>query len=64
MFVVALLAAVIVQLPETVTCPFMLVPQDGADPIQSPRLAVVSKVGVAVGKIGQSGRSALRFAFR
>ena len=41
MFGVALLAAVLVSLPETVTCPFVLVPENGADPIQSPRLAVV-----------------------
>lgn len=55
MFGVALLAAVIVKLPEAVTCPFILVPADGADPIQSPRLAVVSKVSVAVGQIVKAG---------
>ena len=50
MFGVALLAAILVSLPETVTCPFVLVPADGADPIQSPRLAVVYRVCVRVGE--------------
>ena len=50
MFGVALLAAVLVSLPETVTCPFVLVPEHGADPIQSPRLAVVYRVCVRVGE--------------
>ena len=50
MFGVALLAAVLVSLPETVTCPFVLVPENGADPIQSPRLAVVYRVCVRVGE--------------
>ncbi|MEO5754524.1 MAG: HlyD family efflux transporter periplasmic adaptor subunit [Chthoniobacterales bacterium] len=55
LFGVALLASVLVKLPETVTCPFVLVPADGADPIQSPRLAVVSKVNVRVGQIVKAG---------
>ncbi len=50
MFGVALLAAILVRLPETVTCPFVLVPADGADPIQSPRLAIVYRVCVRVGE--------------
>jgi multidrug efflux pump subunit AcrA (membrane-fusion protein) len=50
MFGVVLLAAVVVRLPETVTCPFVLVPERGADPIQSPRLAVVYRVCVRVGE--------------
>jgi multidrug efflux pump subunit AcrA (membrane-fusion protein) len=55
MFGVALLAALIVKLPETVTCPFILVPAGGADPIQSPRLAVVSRVSVTVGQTVKAG---------
>jgi multidrug efflux pump subunit AcrA (membrane-fusion protein) len=54
-FFVALLAAVVVRLPETVHCPFVLVPQNGADPIQSPRLAVVSKVAVSEGQTVAKG---------
>jgi len=50
MFAVALLAAILVRLPETVTCPFVLVPEHGADPIQSPRLAVVYRVCARVGE--------------
>ena len=50
MFLVALLASVLVKLPETVICPFVLVPTGGADPIQSPRLAVVDQVKVTEGQ--------------
>ncbi len=50
MFGVALLASVLVKLPETVSCPFVLVPARGADPIQSPRLAIVNKVCVSEGQ--------------
>jgi multidrug efflux pump subunit AcrA (membrane-fusion protein) len=50
MFLTALLAACVVHLPETVSCPFLLVPAQGADPIQSPIAAVVHKVSVAEGE--------------
>lgn len=55
LFGVALLASCIVRLPETVTCPFLLVPAGGADPIQSPRLAVVNQVSVSVGQSVKKG---------
>ena len=55
MFGIALLAAMLVQLPETVTAPFVLVPRDGADPIQSPRMASISKVCVSVGQSVKAG---------
>src|SRR6266581_3137259 len=35
-FLFALLIAIVMRLPETVSCPFVLVPAAGADPIQSP----------------------------
>jgi multidrug efflux pump subunit AcrA (membrane-fusion protein) len=54
-FVIALLAAMVVHLPETVTAPFVLVPKDGTDPIQSPHLAVVSKVSVQEGATVKEG---------
>lgn len=50
LFAIALLAAIFVRLPETVNCPFVLVPKEGADPIQSPRVAVVHRVGVTEGQ--------------
>lgn len=55
LFAIALLAAFLVRLPETVNCPFVLVPKDGADPIQSPRLAVVHRVGVKEGQTVTAG---------
>ena len=54
-FAIALLAAILVHLPETVTCPFVLVPKDGADPIQSPYLAIVSRVAVYEGETVKAG---------
>lgn len=54
-FFVALLAAIVVPLPESVTCAFVLVPKDGADPIQSPRTAVINRVGVTEGETIKAG---------
>jgi len=54
-FVFAALFAVILRLPETVRCPFVLVPAKGADPIQSPRQAVISKVTVGEGQAVKAG---------
>ncbi|MGI9087994.1 MAG: HlyD family efflux transporter periplasmic adaptor subunit [Chthoniobacterales bacterium] len=54
-FVLALIAAILVHLPETVTAPFVLVPKDGADPIQSPHVAVVSRVAVREGDAVKAG---------
>jgi multidrug efflux pump subunit AcrA (membrane-fusion protein) len=56
MFFTGLFAAITVHLPETVRAPFVLVPQNGADPIQSPRVAVVSAVKVAEGETVKSGQ--------
>ncbi|MGI8889422.1 MAG: HlyD family efflux transporter periplasmic adaptor subunit [Chthoniobacterales bacterium] len=55
LFGVGLLAAILVKLPESVTCPFVLVPAEGADPIQSPRLAVINRVSVTVGQTVKEG---------
>ncbi len=54
-FGMALFAAIVIKLPETVTCPFILVGAGGADPIQSPRLAVLSQVSVSVGQTVKKG---------
>src|SRR3989442_8928578 len=50
MFVVAFLGSVLVHIPETVRCSCVMVPENGADPIQSPLLAVVQAVKVTEGK--------------
>ncbi|MEO8439408.1 MAG: HlyD family efflux transporter periplasmic adaptor subunit [Spartobacteria bacterium] len=54
-FAVALLSAIVIKLPETVACPFVLVPADGSDPIQSPRLAVISRVSTSIGQTVKEG---------
>src|SRR2546428_6844694 len=50
LFLFALLLAVVLKLPETVRCPFVLVPATGADPIQSQHQAVISRVSVSEGQ--------------
>jgi membrane fusion protein len=50
LFAAILLVSVIVHVPETIRCPCVLVPEAGADPIQSPRRAVVRQVRVTEGR--------------
>jgi len=50
MFVVLFLASALVHIPETVRCSFVLVPANGADPIQSALLALVQAVKVTEGQ--------------
>jgi HlyD family secretion protein len=54
-FGAALLASVVVKLPETVTASFVLMPKDGADPIQSPYTAIVNRVAVNEGDAVKEG---------
>jgi multidrug resistance efflux pump len=54
-FLWALLIAIVVRLPETVRCRFVLIPATGADPIQSPRQAVITHVAVGEGQPVQAG---------
>src|SRR5215471_2636483 len=54
-FLIALLIAIVMRLPETVRCPFVLVPATGADPIQSPRQALISRVAVDEGQAVSAG---------
>ena len=54
-FVIALIASIFVNLPETVACPFVLEPKDGADPVQSPYNAVVNRVAVNEGDTVKQG---------
>src|SRR2546429_8800234 len=54
-FLFALLLTIVMRLPETVRCPFVLVPATGADPIQSPRQAVINRVAVSEGQTVKGG---------
>jgi len=49
-FLFALFIAIVMRLPETVHCQFVLIPATGADPIQSPRQAIISHVAVEEGQ--------------
>jgi multidrug resistance efflux pump len=56
-FLFALLVAIVMRLPESVHCQFVLIPATGADPIQSPRQAIISHVAVEEGqpvKLGEA----------
>jgi multidrug resistance efflux pump len=55
LFLFGLLIAIILKLPETVHCPFVLVPATGADPIQSPHQGIISRVLVGEGQTVQRG---------
>lgn len=54
-FLFALFIAIVMRLPETVHCQFVLVPATGADPIQAPRQAIITRVAVNEGQSVQSG---------
>src|SRR5881409_3142961 len=54
-FLLALLIAIVMRLPETVRCPFVLVPDTGADPVQSPVRAIISHIGVDEGQPVKAG---------
>src|SRR5712691_4538966 len=56
-FLLALLVAIVMRLPETVHCPFILIPATGADPIQSPRQAIISRVAVEEGQPVKAGEN-------
>ena len=54
-FLFALLIAIVLPLPESVHCPFVLIPATGADPIQAPRQATISRVAVEEGQPVKGG---------
>src|SRR5437762_1102727 len=54
-FLFALLAAIVMRLPETVRCTIVLVPGTGADPIQSPVRAIISHIGLDEGQPVKAG---------
>ena len=56
-FLLALLIAIVLRLPETVDCRFVLIPATGADPIQSPRQAIISQVVVNEGQPVKAGEN-------
>jgi multidrug efflux pump subunit AcrA (membrane-fusion protein) len=54
-FLFGLLIAIVMRLPETVRCPFVLVPATGADPIQSPHQGTLTKISVVEGQTVKKG---------
>ena len=56
LFIVVVLAAIFVKVPETVRAPFVLVPRGAVDPIESPRQAVLENVRIAPGDEVKEGQ--------
>ena len=54
-FALLLAAAVFIKIPETVRCAFVLVPDNGDDPVQAPYQAVVQTIHVAESQEVQEG---------
>jgi multidrug efflux pump subunit AcrA (membrane-fusion protein) len=54
-FSFSLLMAIVMRLPDTVHCPFILVPATGADPVQAPHQGVISRVLVHEGQSVKKG---------
>ena len=54
-FLFGLLLAIIMRLPETVHCTFILVPATGADPIQAPHQGTITRVSVSEGQVVKKG---------
>jgi HlyD family secretion protein len=57
-FVAAIVASVVITLPETVSSPFVLVPGHGADPIRASRSGVVAAVHLTEGQTVARGAPA------
>jgi multidrug efflux pump subunit AcrA (membrane-fusion protein) len=47
LFLIAAIGSVVIRLPETVICPFVLVPREGLDPVRAPYDGIVIAVRVA-----------------
>jgi len=55
LFAAMALGSILIVLPETFRCPCVLVPEGGADPIQSPRMAIIRQVRVQEGQTVAAG---------
>jgi multidrug resistance efflux pump len=53
--VFAFILSIVMKLPETVRCPFVLIPAIGSDPIQAPRQAFITRVAVTEGQEVKKG---------
>src|SRR5882757_7644508 len=51
----AFLLSIVMKVPETVRCPFVLVPASGADPIQAPRQGTITTVSASEGEPVKQG---------
>lgn len=55
LFAAVVATAILVQAPETISAPFVLVPQRGADPVRALRRGIVEQVAVAEGQAVAQG---------
>src|SRR6516225_1589400 len=56
LFVAAAVGSVIIRLPETVACPFVLIPREGLDPVRAARDGYVAAVRVVDTQTVSSGQ--------
>ena len=63
-FLFAALIATVMRLPETVRCPFVLVPATGADPFRITRTSYHQPRGSGRRSTCESGRRIVRVTFR
>ncbi len=54
-FLFGLLLAIVMRLPETVHCTFVLVPATGADPIQAPHQGTITRISASEGQVVKKG---------
>lgn len=54
-FIFGIFISIVMRLPETVVCPFILVPSTGADPIQAPHPGVITRVAIGEGQVVKKG---------
>jgi multidrug efflux pump subunit AcrA (membrane-fusion protein) len=54
-FCFGLLLAIVMRLPETVHCTFVLVPATGADPIQAPHQGTITRISASEGQVVKKG---------
>jgi len=50
LFITLVVAAIVVEVPETISAPFVLAPRQGADPVRAMRRGIVQQVGVVEGQ--------------
>src|SRR5439155_27233877 len=57
LFLTFLISSIVIQIPETISVPFVLVPVHGADPVRAPETGIVREVHVMAAQAVTKGQS-------